>query len=46
MTGKATGCDSRDLSSIYNSGSRPTQLGQITIASVSHLYNKIILPFP
>lgn len=31
MTGKAKGCDSWDLSSTYNSGSRPTQLRQITI---------------
>lgn len=44
--GKAMGCDSGDTSSIYNSGSRPTQFGQITTASVSHLYNEIMLPFP
>lgn len=39
------GCDSRDTSSIYSSGSRPIQFGQITVVSVSHLYNEIILAF-
>lgn len=44
MMGKAKACDSRDLSSIYNSGSRPTQLRQITIVSVFHL-GETVLPF-